>query len=154
MCTPTPPAGDGRSVAHLSWRSSTAAKQGRSSRECRSSTAVLGASSEGNSSTYSDTRAGLFQAKNFGQRQSLWLPWQHGGGGGRANQGDRWVGAHLQKVGEALPVEGHALLQDGHVGPAELDELEGQHGLVEKLGRERGEELAEDRLRVHSCRLT
>lgn len=49
-----------------------------------------------------------------------------------------------------MPVDGHFLLQHAHIVQAETDKLVGQHGLVEELGREAAEEMAEDGLRFHS----
>lgn len=52
-------------VTHLCWRSSVAAKQGRSRIVCSNSMAVSGATSDGSSSTNSAINPELFQAKNW-----------------------------------------------------------------------------------------
>lgn len=51
---------------------------------------------------------------------------------------------YLEQVGEAMPVHCHLLLQHVHIVQAEMDKLVGQHGLVEELGWEAAEEVAED----------
>lgn len=53
-----------------------------------------------------------------------------------------------------MPVHGHFLLQHAHIVQAELDKLVGQHGLVEELGWETAEQVAEDGLRFHSSGFT
>lgn len=48
---------------------------------------------------------------------------------------------YLKEVGKALPEDAEVLGEDSQVVPAELDELEGQHGAVEELRRDPGEQV-------------
>lgn len=59
---------------------------------------------------------------------------------------------YLEEVGEAQSEGAEVPAEQVEVVPAELDELKGQHGAVELLQRDPGEQVLVDGFRVHcSC---